>query len=302
MDNLLISVVIANYNRPVLVQRAILSALQQKCALLDIEVIICDDASTDCLSKEVLESFGNDVKYFRQAYNQGPQAARNLGLQHSRGTYTVILDDDDEFLPGSLAKCIELIQQLDGHEKFPVFQFAHTNGNIPNYFEIVTIDHYMSGKLVGDFTPVINNALFRKYQLKYSEEILGVGCEHLLWWHIALNWGIPSWKFIVQQLNTDATHRMTSANTYLKKAMKYARMEDLSIDFIVNNELSVIYKSYYHLKLKGAATYYLLGGDRMKAKDRLRTINSFSLTKLGLQLLCYMPTTIIMMLFKMYRK
>jgi glycosyltransferase involved in cell wall biosynthesis len=56
------------------------------------EVIVIDDGSTD-RTAEVAQSF-NGVRYFYQA-NQGPAAARNIGLQAARGELIAFLDADD---------------------------------------------------------------------------------------------------------------------------------------------------------------------------------------------------------------
>ena len=80
-DRLLISVIIPVYNGDQFIDRAINSALDQK---EEGEVIIIDDASTDKTEK-VCEEFCNrntKVKYLKLQVNQGPAAARNIGLKH----------------------------------------------------------------------------------------------------------------------------------------------------------------------------------------------------------------------------
>ncbi|MCU4364237.1 glycosyltransferase [Acinetobacter variabilis] len=65
-----------------------------------IEVILVDDGSTDH-SKNIINKFIKQydwIKYFYQE-NQGPSAARNLGLNLANGIYISFVDCDDEVKP-----------------------------------------------------------------------------------------------------------------------------------------------------------------------------------------------------------
>lgn len=61
-----------------------------------------DDGSTDN-TPEVVAGFGKRVRYVRQS-NQGPNAARNTGIQAARGDFIALLDADDEWLPHKLER------------------------------------------------------------------------------------------------------------------------------------------------------------------------------------------------------
>jgi glycosyltransferase involved in cell wall biosynthesis len=94
-----LSVVIPVYNRAVLLERAIRSALSD--SDLELEVIVVDDGSTDD-SAAVAQGFGPPVRVYRQQ-NAGPAAARNRGFAASSGRYVRFLDSDDWLLPGANA-------------------------------------------------------------------------------------------------------------------------------------------------------------------------------------------------------
>jgi glycosyltransferase involved in cell wall biosynthesis len=105
-----VTTVIPTYNRAALVCRAVESALSQD-APPD-EVIVVDDGSTDGTA-EALARFGARVRCVRQP-NAGVAAARNTGVLAASGEWIALLDDDDVWLPGHLARMRRAITATDG--------------------------------------------------------------------------------------------------------------------------------------------------------------------------------------------
>lgn len=105
----LFSVIIPAYNRASLLRQSVESVLAQE--FRDFELVIVDDGSTDA-TKQVLHSFGDKIRVFRQE-NLGPGAARNLGVQNSTGDYIAFLDSDDCWFPWTLATYARLIEEND---------------------------------------------------------------------------------------------------------------------------------------------------------------------------------------------
>jgi glycosyltransferase involved in cell wall biosynthesis len=97
----LISIVIPCYNAERFVRYAILSALEQTYA--PVEVIVVDDGSTD-RSRDIVSSFGSAVVPVVGPH-RGAAAARNKGLELARGEYVQFLDADDVLLPTKLEVC-----------------------------------------------------------------------------------------------------------------------------------------------------------------------------------------------------
>ncbi len=100
------SIIIATHNRPLLLQRAVKSALESG---TDLEIVVVDDASCD-ETASVCKSLGSKIQYVRVDRNQGVAGARNIGIIKSRGQYLTFLDDDDTRLPGSLDKQIAKLE------------------------------------------------------------------------------------------------------------------------------------------------------------------------------------------------
>lgn len=96
----LISVIVPVHNGAQFYQSALDSILQQGWPHL--EVIIVDDGSTDDLPERV-RLLGYPVHYLKQA-QQGPAAARNLGLQRASAEMIAFLDIDDLWVEGHLMR------------------------------------------------------------------------------------------------------------------------------------------------------------------------------------------------------
>jgi len=92
-----VSIIIPCYNQAHFLSDAIDSARRQTYSR--IEIIVVDDGSTDNTS-EVAGSY-EDVYCIRQP-NQGLSAARNAGLNESKGSFVVCLDGDDRLLPSAI--------------------------------------------------------------------------------------------------------------------------------------------------------------------------------------------------------
>jgi glycosyltransferase involved in cell wall biosynthesis len=98
---IVVSVIIPTCNRVALLPEALASVLGQD--LDRIEVLVIDDGSSDGTAAWARTVDDPRVRFFHQQ-RQGRSAARNRGLAAARGEYLALLDDDDLFLPGKLAR------------------------------------------------------------------------------------------------------------------------------------------------------------------------------------------------------
>ena len=98
------SVVVAAYQAATVIGEAIESALGQ--TLPPLEVIVCDDGSTDDL-EAALAPYRDRITLLRKE-NGGEASAKNVAARAARGDFVVILDADDVFLPKRLEALGEL--------------------------------------------------------------------------------------------------------------------------------------------------------------------------------------------------
>ncbi|MBS0363283.1 MAG: glycosyltransferase [Proteobacteria bacterium] len=102
------SVVMPTRNRAELLRESIGSVLRQQ--FQDFEIIVVDDCSDQLL--ELDTGPGHEkISVLRQNVQQGPSAARNAGVAAARGQYIAFLDDDDLWMPWTLAVYAEAINR-----------------------------------------------------------------------------------------------------------------------------------------------------------------------------------------------
>lgn len=113
-----VSTIVAVYNGAATVDRALSSIFAQ--TFTDNEIIVVNDGSTDD-TPSVLSRYGDRIRVITQP-NRGLSAARNAGVHASSGVYLAFLDDDDEWMPEKLARCVAVL------EEDPVSVLAYTRG------------------------------------------------------------------------------------------------------------------------------------------------------------------------------
>jgi glycosyltransferase involved in cell wall biosynthesis len=102
----LVSVIIPAYNAEHLIERTLMSVLNQ--TYRHLEVWVVDDGSGDRTPDIVRQFAERDprVRLLQQA-NEGVAAARNLGIQNAQGEFIAPIDADDLWHPENLAKQVE---------------------------------------------------------------------------------------------------------------------------------------------------------------------------------------------------
>lgn len=107
-----VSVIVPVYNAASTLRKCVDSLLAQ--TLKDFEVLLVDDGSTDESSAICDEYAGKDsrVKAFHKA-NGGVSSARQFGIDHAQGEYTIHTDPDDWVEPEMLEELYKKAKEID---------------------------------------------------------------------------------------------------------------------------------------------------------------------------------------------
>lgn len=164
----LVTVAISTRNRADLINETIQSVLFQ--SVQDFEIIVVDDGGSDNL-EEVISNFHDPrIKYF-WIEHAGISAARNVALDHSRGIYTAVIDDDDLMHPERLRWHFEdLIEGMQG--TVGSFVNFHNSTGSMDLFVSMTPARYTTvekGSAPGHGTWLIETDVLR--QFRYDENI-----------------------------------------------------------------------------------------------------------------------------------
>jgi len=105
-----LSIVVPAYNVRAYIGECLDSLLGS--TLLELEVVVVDDGSTDGTHEIAQEYAARDprVRAFRQT-NSGQGIARNVGVEHARGEFLTFIDSDDTVPPQALALMVRTLRR-----------------------------------------------------------------------------------------------------------------------------------------------------------------------------------------------
>lgn len=132
MANPFFSVVITTYNRARIVRRCLDSCLAQ--SWTDFEVIVVDDGSGDD-TLAALERYSDPrLRVIAHEQNRGINPSRFTGASAARGEWVVVIDSDDELLPGALERLHEIIPTLPEGVRVLRARQLHEDGKVTPAF------------------------------------------------------------------------------------------------------------------------------------------------------------------------
>lgn len=189
-----VTVIIAAWNVERYIERAVRSALDQQG--VTVEVIVIDDCSPDSTFETAKAINDPRLTCLRMPRNGGPGAARNAGIAAAKGQWIAVLDGDDAFTPGRLARLLTraretgadivvdnqtVVGEKDGSTApmFPPARFAR--------LKTLDLATFIRGRItlcegpytLGYLKPVISTAFLKRAALSYPEDIR-IGEDYLI--------------------------------------------------------------------------------------------------------------------------
>jgi succinoglycan biosynthesis protein ExoO len=181
-----VSVVVAAYNVEKYIGRAIDSALDQEG--VSVEVIVVDDNSTDGTPAVVTRIDDPRVKFISLSANRGPSVARNVGIAAATAPWIAVLDSDDMFLKGRLARCLLRAKLLDAdivvdnlvahresdQAEYPMFRpRSFSRIGILTLEKFTSVKRFFPGRQtpLGYLKPVFRAEFLRQHRLCYDPSL-----------------------------------------------------------------------------------------------------------------------------------
>ncbi len=165
-----LSVIIPAYNSEMFLAET-LDCLEKQ-TLKDIQIIIVNDGSTD-KTAEIISEYAKKNSNILSVYqeNSGVSAARNNGISHAEGKYTLFLDSDDVFTPESFENIYNALEKSGADMAIcRITSFGYGGEQLNPVAEALskeTLIDCSDKRLLWNF--LISNKCFRTEMLKKSD-------------------------------------------------------------------------------------------------------------------------------------
>ncbi len=165
---MLLSIIIVNYNVKYFLEQC-LSSLQPAIALIDAEVWVIDNASTDG-SVEYLKSKYPATNFIINTVNVGFGMANNQALQKCNGQYILFLNPDTILPEDSLTRCIDFMKAHAQAGALGIRMIDGSGNFLPESKRSFPSPHTSFYKLTGLSRIFPASKLFSRYALGYLNQ------------------------------------------------------------------------------------------------------------------------------------
>lgn len=260
MRPVVISIVMATYNRAHTLGRAISSVLAQTYG--DWQLVVVDDGSRD--GTEALMAAYTDprIVFVKHTRNRGVTAAKNTGFDRATGDWLTTLDSDDEMVPQALGVFMKTLEDVDPDlDAISCNCFDSRTGRFTGTG--LKGDQYISLPISMDRCRGEHWGIFHRRilgQNRFNEHLRGY--ESVLWHRIHEH---AKWYYLHRGLrvyHTEGDDRLTTgggASVRLKLYALYASILDEEPDYVAR--LRRYSERGHRAFLFNAAGQFLFAGD-----------------------------------------
>jgi len=154
----LVSIIVATYNRPEMLNCAIKSVVDQ--TYKNVEIVVVNDGGEDV--SDVIDQYKRmgRIVYFALENGKGTAGARNYGLKRVKGKYVGYLDDDDLYLPEHIETVVSALEtssyEVAYSDAYRVTQDSFGGKNVSEEVEVPFSEDFSRERLlVCNYIPML---------------------------------------------------------------------------------------------------------------------------------------------------
>jgi glycosyltransferase involved in cell wall biosynthesis len=283
----LVSVIISAYNRPSMLEQALISVRSQ--TYDPIEILIQDDSTNDACEK-IVEIYRHDARihYSRNRPPLGTSLNLRAGYRSSRGKYFCTLNDDDLYHAKYIETMVEAMERDSGYSiAFSDSYLIDQNGQIKEEeTEANTRDSYRSLLQEGSVENTLEVglvsksipgmlALFRRDSIDLDDFPPEVSSGYDYWvTYLALRDGSPIY-YTPQRLTYYRIHDGSQTASFVdpEQRLRFSKYSQFIHErFLADPRLKSIHSALYP---RLAQAHSLAGFSRLRLRDRRQAFREF---------------------------
>ncbi|CAD7288774.1 glycosyltransferase family 2 protein [Campylobacter suis] len=256
----LVSIVIATFNRPQLLKKALNSAILQDYE--NLQIIVTDDGDGD-VAAQICSDFNDARVTFvkNTIHAKSPNGNKNNGFDNAKGEFICLLDDDDEFFSDSaISECMEILEQ--GYECVFADCLVEIDGICTHQISgqspyekdgaMSKVD-YHCGRITGEFFKLFSRKFIEDF--RFDERSFGGENELYIRFFEGRVYYLKKPLYLYRIERADSATK-NAAKHALKVAHAYLKTVNLTKEIA-----SVHAPEFLALQYKMAAYYAKMGGD-----------------------------------------
>jgi len=242
------SIIIPTYNRAGFISKTIASILEQ--TYPHFEIIIVDDGSTDNTQEVIKSILHPKLRYFKKQ-NGERGAARNYGMQLSKGNYINFFDSDDLLYPNHFAIAAKFIREHKAIFFNVGYEILDEEGRVIS--KNCEFSKYWKAELIKSNYLACNSVfLTRELALKYpfiEDRKLTTAEDWEIWLRISSRYPLQSCNTVTfamiehaeRSLNTVSPERIIERDKYLMEVL----LQDTAFRETYQNYLKIFIADRY---------------------------------------------------------